>query len=84
MQASRSRAAQERLVELEKESAPFEDQLEEAARFVGVDLNIVGRSSNDKYSGRNGSKTTTLHGKEEWLLRWLLKQLQSSKDDTAK
>ncbi len=77
-QASKSRAAQEHLAELEKLSAPFEDQLEEAAKFVGVDLSTIGRYTKNGDEGRVVSTTVVYHGREEWLLKWLLKRLQAS------
>ncbi|TAQ83921.1 hypothetical protein B7494_g7755 [Chlorociboria aeruginascens] len=76
---SKSRIAQERLTELENASAPFEDQLVEAAKFIGVDLSSIGRFPD---GGNNGDvKGTASHGREAWLLRWLLKKLQSPKDE---
>jgi len=57
---------------LERASAPFGDQLEEAAIFIGVKLDIVGRAAVEKVG-----KKDIYHGREEWLLRWLLKKLQS-------
>ena len=67
-------------MELEKDSAPFEDQLIEAAKFVAVDLDELKSS---KYNGEESVKqllSGSPHGREEWLLRWLLKKLQSSLD----
>jgi len=73
-QASTSRLAQEKLAELEKASAPFHDQLAEAAKFIGVDLEALGRVTNGDFEERPEGLS---HGREEWLLRWLLKKLQS-------
>ncbi|RDW64953.1 hypothetical protein BP6252_10604 [Coleophoma cylindrospora] len=82
-QAFKSRAAQEKLVQLEKDAAPFEDQLAEAARFIGVTLDEL-YSSNPGFSDGQKSTLSALHGREEWLLRWLLKKLQSPKDAIAR
>ncbi|KAL3428237.1 Urb2/Npa2 family protein [Phlyctema vagabunda] len=79
--ASQSRAAQERLVQLEKDSAPFNDQLAEAAKFVGEDIDHVGRDSSSEEYLSGTAKVALLHGREEWLLRWLVKKLQAPKDD---
>ncbi|KAG0645375.1 Unhealthy ribosome biogenesis 2 [Hyphodiscus hymeniophilus] len=78
--ASKSRSAQENLAELEKNSAPFEDQLREAAKFVGLDLDDIGRSFAGKGVFSEVSGASIYHGREEWLLRWLLKRLQDPKD----
>ena len=83
-QASNSRAAQETLAELEKCSAPFEDQLVEAAKFIGEDLNKIGGSADETYDRRAQLKPGAYHGREEWLLKWLLKKLQALKDDVPR
>jgi nucleolar pre-ribosomal-associated protein 2 len=79
LQASKSRAAQEKLAELEKGSAPFADQLVEAGKFIGADLDYIGRSGIETDDSEK-QNAAAFHGKEEWLLRWLLKKLQSQKD----
>ena len=79
-QTSKSRAAQERLAELEKLSAPFEEQLEEAAKFVGVDLNTISGSKQDEVETSEKTSAAIYHGREEWLLKWLLKRLQTPGD----
>jgi nucleolar pre-ribosomal-associated protein 2 len=81
LQASRSRAAQEKLAELEKDSAPFDDQLVEAAKFIGFELEDIGRSIVPVSESGGKSKSVLYYGREEWLLRWLLKRLQAPKDD---
>ena len=78
--ASKSRAAQERLAELEKLSAPFEEQLEEAAKFVGVDLSAICRYMQGEAEAAEKPSTAVYHGREEWLIKWLLKRLQASGD----
>jgi nucleolar pre-ribosomal-associated protein 2 len=69
---------------LEKNSAPFEDQLLEAARFVGLKLDDVGRSSTQELKLWKRSGAPVYHGREEWLLRWMLKRLQDQKDDAPR
>jgi nucleolar pre-ribosomal-associated protein 2 len=61
---------------LEKASVPFNDQLIEAAKFIGVHLEVIGRSVKEF---RNKA---VYHGREEWLLRWILKKLSDEKDAT--
>lgn len=84
IQASKSRAAQEKLAELEQSSAPFEEQLLEAARFVGVDLENADRSASQSLKSADGSISVAYYGREEWLMRWLLKRLQDQKDDVPR
>jgi len=71
-------------VELEKGFAPFEDQLVEAAKFVAVDIQELGRSGIGENGSENKSKISELYGREEWLLRWLLKKLQAPKDQVPR
>lgn len=68
------------MAKLEKGCAPFEDQLVEAAKFVGVDLDVVGRSQDDRDDTKGKCKAFTDFAKEKWVLRWLLKKLQAPKD----
>ena len=77
-QTSKSRAAQEQLALLEKQAAPFEDQLVEAAKFIGLGLDTFCQSAED---GKEGERAILYHGREEWLLRWLLKRLQAPSDE---
>jgi len=79
-QASKSRAAQEQLTELEKLSAPFEEQLEEAAKFIGVDADTISASSKNGVQIKEQGKDGVYYGREEWLLKWLLKRLQATGD----
>jgi nucleolar pre-ribosomal-associated protein 2 len=80
LQASNSRAAQEQLSALEKASAPFEDQLYEAAKFIGIEISQLGVSLDYSSHRSERSKATVHHGREEWLLRWLLKKMQVAED----
>ncbi|KAH6672915.1 Urb2/Npa2 family-domain-containing protein [Halenospora varia] len=82
--ASKSRTAQEQLTKLEKASAPFADQLVEAAKFIGVDLNTLQSPADVATKTNNGDKSAIYHGREEWLLRWLLKKLQAGKDNVPR
>ncbi|QSZ29781.1 hypothetical protein DSL72_004298 [Monilinia vaccinii-corymbosi] len=85
---SQSRIAQEKLAGLEKASAPFEEQIREAGKFVDIDLDKVATVLDyQKYEEKAFQKkcaTGSFHGREEWLLRWLLKKLQSPKDKTPR
>ena len=83
-QTSKSRAAQEQLALLEKQDAPFEDQLVEAAKFIGLGLDTVCESAEDGVRGEEGGRAVLYHGREEWLLRWLLKKLQASSDEVPR
>ncbi|KAK0110723.1 hypothetical protein ONS96_002322 [Cadophora gregata f. sp. sojae] len=79
---SKSRAAQEQLALLEKQAAPFEDQLVEAAKFIGLGLDTVCQSSKAGSSGgEEEERVVSYYGREEWLLRWLLKRLQAPSDN---
>lgn len=80
LQASKSKKAQEQLAELEKLSAPFEDQLVEAARFVSVDLDTILQPEDDEAANISSARQGGYFGREEWLLRWLLKKLQAPTD----
>ncbi|KAE8452486.1 hypothetical protein EG329_000388 [Mollisiaceae sp. DMI_Dod_QoI] len=79
--ASKSRAAQEQLQVLEKEAGSFEEQLSEAAKFIGTSLDGLRRFPDNESERDPSSKIVVSHGREEWLLRWLLKRLQAPKDD---
>lgn len=81
MQTSKSRATQEQLALLEKQPAPFEDQLVEATKFIGIGLNDIGRPADGV---QEESKAVLYHGREEWLLRWLLKRLQAPSDEVPR
>ncbi|EKD14023.1 uncharacterized protein L3040_007970 [Drepanopeziza brunnea f. sp. 'multigermtubi'] len=81
---STSRAAQEQLALLEKQAAPFGDQLVEAAKFIGVGLDTIQKCRNGGEEGAEDRKSVAYHGREEWLLRWLLKRLQAPKDDVPR
>ncbi|KAL2068761.1 hypothetical protein VTL71DRAFT_15099 [Oculimacula yallundae] len=82
--ASKSRAAQEQLALLEKQAAPFEDQLVEAAKFIGLGLETVCDIEQNGATGIEGESHSLYHGREEWLLRWLLKRLQAPSDEVPR
>lgn len=81
---SKSRVAQEQLVLLEKQAAPFDDQLVEASRFIGVDLDVPRASEPNELERDGRLNAAAYHGREEWLLRWLLKRLQAPKDEVPR
>lgn len=72
-QASRSRSAQEKLSGLE--DAQIEDQLAVAAQFVNFDPDSAVLLSNSPPINQ-----ICFYGREEWLLKWLLKKLQATGD----
>ncbi len=84
LQVSESRIAQGQLTQLEKQFAPFEDQLIEAAKFVGVELDTADGLLKDGSKRKKLSGAAKYHGKEEWLLKWLLKKLQAKDDDAPR
>jgi nucleolar pre-ribosomal-associated protein 2 len=88
VQASKSRVAQEKLQALEKQAATFEQQLVQAAIFVGKDLCEIRRYCSDpefvEKQAEEDVEKVVYHGREEWLLRWLLKKLQAPKDDVPR
>ncbi|KAI9648313.1 hypothetical protein NHQ30_002946 [Ciborinia camelliae] len=85
---SQSRIAQEKLAGLEKASAPFEEQIREAGKFVDIDLDkvatVLDYRKHEEKSFKKKCAAGSFHGREEWLLRWLLKKLQSPKDKTPR
>ncbi|APA13957.1 hypothetical protein sscle_12g087270 [Sclerotinia sclerotiorum 1980 UF-70] len=85
---SKSRIAQEKLAGLEKTSAPFEEQIREAGKFVDIDLDKVATAldyqKHEEKAFKQKCAAGSFHGREEWLLRWLLKKLQSPKDKTPR
>ncbi|KAF5874717.1 putative urb2 npa2 family protein [Botrytis fragariae] len=85
---SKSRIAQEKLAGLEKASAPFEEQIREAGNFVDIDLDkvatVLDHQKHEEKAFKKKCAAGSFHGREEWLLRWLLKKLQSPKDKTAR
>ncbi|ESZ92199.1 hypothetical protein SBOR_7408 [Sclerotinia borealis F-4128] len=85
---SQSRIAQEKLAGLEKASAPFEEQIREAGKFVDIDLDkvatVLDYQKHEEKIFKKKCAAGSFHGREEWLLRWLLKKLQSSKDKTPR
>lgn len=86
-QTSTSRNAQQALSELEKSAAAYADQLVEACKFVGITIEALS-SFDDEIADTTRSKkrkgSTASHGKEEWLLKWLLRKLQDKKDDVPR
>ncbi|KAG9239698.1 Urb2/Npa2 family-domain-containing protein [Amylocarpus encephaloides] len=82
--SSKSRTAQERLVSLEKSRAAFEDQLLEAAKFVGIAVESLDTLQLEPKSKEGVDEASGYYGREKWLLRWLLKKLQASKDEVPR
>jgi nucleolar pre-ribosomal-associated protein 2 len=63
---------------LEQSASPFDEQLAEAVKFFGGKLK-------DQYriEAKHSSNSSAGRGREEYILRWLLKKLQS-KDDVPR
>ncbi|TQS39083.1 hypothetical protein Golomagni_00397 [Golovinomyces magnicellulatus] len=74
---SRSRSVQEELERLEKLSAPYQQQLIEAVRFVGVKFRDDGQLAGDREEAKKLSSLVPFK-REEWLLVWLLKKLKTN------
>ncbi|KFY03585.1 hypothetical protein O988_01385, partial [Pseudogymnoascus sp. VKM F-3808] len=71
---SMAKEAQTKLAELEKEDAPIAEQLEQAGQFAGIEwLDFLQTAITTPGEVRTGN----FHGREEWVLRWLLKKLGS-------
>ncbi|OBT82804.1 hypothetical protein VE02_09169 [Pseudogymnoascus sp. 03VT05] len=69
---SMAKEAQTKLAELEKEDAPIAEQLEQAGQFAGIEwLDFLQTAITTPGEARTGN----FHGREEWVLRWLLKKL---------
>jgi nucleolar pre-ribosomal-associated protein 2 len=43
-------------------------------------LNAIGKYIKNGFEAMEQSNAAIYHGKEEWLLKWLLKKLQASED----
>jgi len=69
------RTAHQALIELERSHEPFSQQLGEAAQILGIDLNDSPSSLRDGPEESVG-REVVFSGKEEWVLRWLLKRLE--------
>ncbi|KFY90495.1 hypothetical protein V500_05159 [Pseudogymnoascus sp. VKM F-4518 (FW-2643)] len=67
-----AKEAQTKLAELEKADAPIAEQLEQAGQFAGIEwLDFLQTAIATPGEVRTGN----FHGREEWVLRWLLKKL---------
>jgi nucleolar pre-ribosomal-associated protein 2 len=51
-----------------------------AAKFLGLDLITIGRHKQGDIGEGGKKKIAIYHGREEWLLKWLLKRLQATAD----
>jgi nucleolar pre-ribosomal-associated protein 2 len=80
---SESRNAQEALQVLEKQNAPFEEQIIQATRFIGTDIKEINKFIENTGKGSKWH-VPIYYAKEEWLLRWLLKRLSAPKDDAPR
>ena len=61
---------------LDKSTAPFASQLEEARSILGIKLSTLNHTVDQ------GSQRSTHSGpREEWTLRWLLKKFEASKPE---
>lgn len=68
MQPSSSLSAQQRLADLEKTNAPFQEQLLLAAEYNGIDI--------ASFEDDREPAPKPFYGKEERLVRWLLNKMQ--------
>lgn len=59
---------------LEKANAPAQQQVEQAAEYVGIVL-----SFEDNYK-KNSEDAVAYHGKVDWALKWLLKKMTAEMD----
>lgn len=50
-------------------------------RFIGADLEVISAYGVGKDDAEKQPNASAFHGREEWLLRWILKRLQSQKED---
>lgn len=65
-------------MELEKGNAPIEEQIQQAALFAGT-FNIHDLASEDDETHlKRVAENTAFHGRQEYVLRWLLKKLQNA------
>ncbi|CAD6499886.1 BgTH12-03992 [Blumeria graminis f. sp. triticale] len=71
-----SRTVHEQLETLEKLSAPFEEQILEAATLIGLDIEENGRLAEDRTKVKRLINIVP-YKREEWSLIWLLKNLKA-------
>ncbi|OBT70439.1 hypothetical protein VE03_00032 [Pseudogymnoascus sp. 23342-1-I1] len=70
-----AKEAQTKLLELEKEDAPIAEQLEQAGQFAGIEWLDFLQTAIATAPGEEVRTGGNFHGREEWVLRWLLKKL---------
>lgn len=73
----KAKVAQEKLTELEKADAPINEQLEQAGQFAGIEWLDFLQTAIPTPDAQQ-QPASNFHGREEWVLRWLLKKLQSA------
>ena len=67
---------QRALVELEESQRSFRTQITEACRILHLDLNVLSTNEGCQKSIAQITGLSDCVGREEWVLRWLLKRLQ--------
>ncbi|KAL8886755.1 MAG: hypothetical protein Q9215_005584 [Flavoplaca cf. flavocitrina] len=63
---------------LDKSTAPFASQLEEACSILGIKLSTLNHTVD-----QGSQRSTHSCPREEWTLRWLLKKFEASKPETT-
>ncbi len=71
------RSAYQSLLDLERSKEPFSELIVQAADIIGFNIHAILTESpcGDFVQGAAGN--TRFTGKEEWVLRWLLKNLET-------
>lgn len=77
LQVQSAPTAYQALLDLEKSKEPFSRQIVQAADIVKIDLSASEISLQLEGSKDNVERPLGFSGKEEWVLRWLLKKLEA-------
>lgn len=67
---------QRALTELENSQSPLPAQITEACRILGIDVNVVSSEEACQEEVRSTTQLSPCLGRDEWVLRWLLKTLR--------
>lgn len=74
-----AKLSQDKLLELEKAGAPIDEQLEQAGLFAGVEwLDLLQTAIPTAENEADARPTSNFHGREEWVLKWLVKKLYTA------
>ncbi len=75
---------QRALTELEKSQGPLREQIPEACRILRLDINAVASDGGCQEEIQHTKQLSACLGRDEWVLRWLLKILNNREHDGRK